>query len=128
MLTDREIRTARVPATRNQLDPRDGQIRGLVLRVYRSGAKTWFIAYRRKEDNRRRWMKIGVFPGLSHKDARDRAGIELGRIAGGEDPLAERRESSAVTRCGPGRPTTCGGRRRRRWGRWRCRAGSCKRF
>ena len=100
-LTDRQITCARCPSNLNQYDLRDDQVRGLFLRVYTSGVKTWGVFYRRKEDDRRRWLKVGAYPGLSLKQARDRAGIELGRIAAGEDPQAEREEvrtrSSAAT-------------------------------
>jgi len=89
-LTDREIRTARPSKGLRQTELRDDQVRGLILRAYKSGAKSWFVFYRRKEDNRRRYLKLGAYPGLSLKDARDLAEIELGRIAAGEDPQAER--------------------------------------
>lgn len=89
-LTDREIRSAKVPARLNQRDLRDDQVRGLVLRVYKTGVRSWFVFYRRKEDNRRRIMKLGAYPGLALKQARKLAEIELGKIASGEDPQAER--------------------------------------
>ena len=88
-LSDREIRSAKVPAGLNQRDLRDDQVRGLVLRAYKTGVKVWFVFYRRKEDNRRRIMKLGTYPGVSLAQARELAGIELGKIASGEDPQAE---------------------------------------
>ena len=91
-LTDRHAYSAKCPDGLNQFDLRDDQLRGLVLRAYRTGVKTWFVFYRRREDNRRRWLKLGAYPGLSLKQARDLAEIELGRIAAGEDPQAEREE------------------------------------
>jgi integrase len=63
-----------------------------VLRVYTSGVRVWFLFYRRKEDNRRRIYKLGEYPGGSLARARDLAEIELGKIAAGEDPQAEREE------------------------------------
>ena len=89
-LTDREIRSAKVPAKLNQRDLRDDQVRGLVLRVYKTGVRSWFVFYRRKEDNRRRIVKLGAYPGVSLVQARKLAEIELGKIASGEDPQAER--------------------------------------
>jgi integrase len=89
-LTDREIRAAKTPEGLNQAEIRDDQVRGLVLRVYKSGVKVWFVFYRRKEDDRRRYLKLGTYPGLGLKQARDLAEIELGRIAAGGDPQAER--------------------------------------
>ena len=52
-LTDRTIKAAKCPEGLNQTDLPDGQILGLVLRVYRSGAKRWALHYRRREDDRR---------------------------------------------------------------------------
>ncbi len=89
-LTDRAIRSAKVPADLNQIELRDDQVRGLVLRVYSSGVKVWFVFYRRKEDNRRRILKLGDYPGVSLAKARKLAEIQLGTIATGEDPQAER--------------------------------------
>jgi len=91
-LTDRQIRTAKVPARRNQLDLRDDQIRGLVLRVYRSGTKTWLLLYHRLVDNRRRTFKLGPYPGVGLKQARQLAEVAVGRIAAGDDPQGEREE------------------------------------
>ncbi len=94
-LTDRGVYCAKCPSNLNQYDFRDDQVRGLVLRVYSRGAKSWFVFYRRRQDNRRRIVKLGAYPGLSLKQARDRAEIELGRIAAGEDPQAQREETRA---------------------------------
>ena len=89
-LTDREIRFAKTPEGLNQAELREDQVRGLVPRVYKSGVKVWFVFYRRKEDDRRRYLKLGTCSGLGLKQARDLPEIELGRIAAGEDPQAER--------------------------------------
>ena len=94
-LTDRQITCAKCPSNLNQYDLRDDQVRGLVLRVYTRGAKSWFVFYRRRQDNRRRILKLGAYPSLTLRQARDRAGIELGRIAAGEDPQADREEVRA---------------------------------
>jgi integrase len=91
-LTDRHIYCAKCPEGLNQADLRDDQVRGLFLRVYTSGVKTWGVFYRRKEDNRRRWLKLGAYPGLTLKQARDLAEIELGKVACGADPQAARVE------------------------------------
>jgi hypothetical protein len=40
-------------------------------------------------------LKLGAYPGLSLKQARDLAERELGRMAAGEDPQAEREEVRA---------------------------------
>jgi integrase len=91
-LTDRHAYTAKCPEGLNQADLRDDQVRGLFLRVYKSGVKTWGVYYRRREDNRRRWLKLAAYPGLSLKQARDLAEIELGKVACGADPQAAREE------------------------------------
>lgn len=88
-LTDRQIQAAKAPENLNQTELRDDKVRGLVLRVYSSGTKTWFLFYRRRDDNRRRYLKLGIYPGVSLKQARELAEIELGRIAAGEDPQAD---------------------------------------
>ncbi len=94
-LTDRQIRAARVPMGLNQIELRDDQVRGLVLRVYASGARSWMLAYRRHEDNRRRQIKLGDYPGVSLKQARQLAEVEVGRVATGDDPKGERDERRA---------------------------------
>jgi hypothetical protein len=95
MLTDRLIRTAKVRKGLNQRELRDQKVQGLVCRVYKTGVRVWFLFYRRKEDNRRRHLKLGAYPGVSLAQARELAEIELGRIAAGEDPQAQREELRA---------------------------------
>ena len=85
MLTDRLIRFAKVPAGLNQVELRDDQVRGLLLRVYKSGARTWMLAYWRWDDNRCRFLKLGFYSGLSLKRVWERAEVEVGGVAGGED-------------------------------------------
>jgi len=41
----------------------------LLLRVYARGARTWMLAYRRREDNRRQQVSLGPYPGVSLKQA-----------------------------------------------------------
>jgi len=94
-LTDRAIRVAKCPEGLNQHDLPDGKIRGLTLRVYASGSKAWALHYRRREDNRRRRLALGTYPGVSLKHARELAIGALGQIAAGEDPQGEREEVRA---------------------------------
>jgi len=91
-LTDSQIHSARVPPGLNQVEIRDDEVRGLLLRVYTSGARTWMLAYRRQEDRRRRFMKLGAYPGVSINRARALAEMEITRIGDGEDPLSDREE------------------------------------
>jgi len=94
-LTDRTIQAAKCPEGLNQADVPDGQVRGLMLRVYRSGVKSWALHYRRREDNRRRRLTLGAYPGVSLKQARELAVVELGKVAAGDDPQGEREEVRA---------------------------------
>ncbi len=87
-LTERAISAARTD--RQQLDLRDGHIRGLMLRVFASGTKSWFINYRAGTGKKRR-LKLGRYPDLSLKGARSAALSALGRVARGEDPQGERK-------------------------------------
>ena len=86
-LTEKAVKAARTEFI--QEDFRDTNLKGLVLRVYGSGRKTWGILYR-TPFGRRRWYKLGLYPAVSLKTARDTATEVLGRIAGGADPQAER--------------------------------------
>lgn len=79
----------------NQIELLDDQVRGLRLRVYAGGARTWMLAYRRREDNRRRQVSLGPYPGVTLKKARQLAEVEIGRVATGEDPKGERDERRA---------------------------------
>jgi hypothetical protein len=53
-LTDREIRYAKDPAGLNHRELRYQKVQGLVLRVYKTAKRVWFVFYRRTKDNRRR--------------------------------------------------------------------------
>jgi integrase len=86
-LTEKAIRAAKTE--HGQKDLRDSVQRGLVLRVYDSGRKTWALLYRTRQ-GRRRWYKLGVYPALRLKDARTEALDVLRRVAAGDDPQAER--------------------------------------
>ena len=93
-LTDRAVRAAKTNRDRGE-DFRDSVVRGLVLRVYASGAKTWGILYRTGR-GRRRWFKLGDASAIDLADARRRARVLLGKVAEGEDPQAEREASRRV--------------------------------
>jgi integrase len=95
-LTDKLVKASRSDVDRGE-DLRDATVRGLVLRVYASGRKTWSVRYR-TEDGRRRVYRLGdvalVEPApegaLTLKEARRRAAALLGDVAKGEDPQASR--------------------------------------
>jgi integrase len=71
----------------------DDEVKGLGLRVYPSGRKSFAIVYR--ANGRQRLMTLGPYGVLTVKQARDRARARLLEVLDGEDPLAARRERSA---------------------------------
>ena len=89
-ITDQTARRAKPCGA--QHDVRDSVVRGLVLRIYETGARTWGVLYR-TEDGRRRWFKLGSYPSWSVRDARKRAEEIKGLVAKGEDPQADRESS-----------------------------------
>ena len=82
-------------ATARQLLPgeelRCHVVKGLSLRRKMSGA-SWFLEYRSPIDGKRRRPRLGAFPALTVEAARDAARQMLRRVAGGEDPSAEKQE------------------------------------
>lgn len=69
----------------------DSRIKGLGVRITLTGAKAYVIDYR--AGGRQRRATIGRYPGMSLREARERAARELASIREGEtDPLERRRE------------------------------------
>jgi integrase len=64
---------------------------GFALRVSREGRKTWTLRYRTGHGDQRR-LKLGTYPELSLKAARDRARQSLVAVSRGEDPARQKRE------------------------------------
>ena len=62
---------ARLAARDSQYDVRDGEIPGLLVRVFPSGAKRW--GFRARQDGRLRFVLIGGYPELSLEVARKQA-------------------------------------------------------
>jgi integrase len=71
-----------------QLDFWDDEIKGLMLRCFRSGKKSWCLRY--WSDGRKRFIVLGRFPGMSCKRARSEATKKLAGKVLGTDPTAER--------------------------------------
>jgi integrase len=90
MLTDRTARTAG-PGRYS-----DGSVKGLMLMVRPSGARSWMLRY--QIGGRRRDMGLGPYPEVSLADARERA-LEARRVLkrDGKDPLAERSRPKLLT-------------------------------
>ena len=91
MLTERKIRDAK-PANGNRAFLWDGQLKGLGVKVFPSGAKSFVLSYR--TGGRKRMATLARCSEMSLREARERAALELIRIRDGEaDPLERRRES-----------------------------------
>lgn len=76
-----------------QQDWLDELVRGLCLRVSgKTDRKTWLVRYR--ADGKHRRMKLGTYPALTLKQARERARDVIQSIVGGSDPLQEQRRAT----------------------------------
>jgi integrase len=95
-LTAQRIQRATCPYGKTQAMLWDAVQPGLVLRIYPSGAKTFFVFYRVGSGRKatQRWDKIGNALAISLQDARDAARARLGAVAKGGDPAGERRAES----------------------------------
>jgi integrase len=102
-LTDALIR-ALVNQEVDQPDHWDTEARGLVLRVSKHGTAAYHVRAT-GPDGRKRFFKLGRWPGLSLKQARSEARLQIGRIQRGEDPLRERRAERQATEREAAMPT-----------------------
>ncbi len=66
----------------------DDELPGFGLRVISSGKRRYVIQYRTKGRSRR--YTIGLHGAWASETARREAKVQLGRIAGGEDPVEDR--------------------------------------
>ena len=73
----------------------DTELRGFGVRVIPSGLKTFVLQYRNAEGRSRR-LVLGRFGVLTVEQARDKAKINLGAVANGDDP-AEAGPSETIT-------------------------------
>jgi len=72
---------------------RDSEVRGLTLRVTPTGVKTWVLVRWVRPNTER--IKIGRWPDVSVKGARDAARVLIGRMAAGDNPADQRRAARA---------------------------------
>lgn len=91
-LTDTAARTAKPRDSLYKLS--DG--RGLQLHVTPQGSKLWRWAYR--FDGKQKLMALGVYPDVTLAQAREKADQARKLLAGGSDPMAERKAQKVARR------------------------------
>lgn len=94
-LTDANIRGLEVEPGKNEMLVWDAGLPGLALRVGKT-RRAWVYVYRPAGAGARsnpQKLGLGAWPAVTANAARQLAQIEAGRIAGGADPAATRRES-----------------------------------
>ncbi|MDP8244359.1 MAG: tyrosine-type recombinase/integrase [Candidatus Hinthialibacter antarcticus] len=69
----------------------DDQVQGFGLRIHPTNSKSWIIQYRC--GSKQRFMTIGQFPKVSLVKARNVAKEKFGDIAGGVDPIEQKKKN-----------------------------------
>ena len=59
----RQVETLRASDSRQEL--RDGEVKGLILRITPAGDKSWSVLYSRQPDGKKRRITIGPFPAFT---------------------------------------------------------------
>ncbi|MGY4573357.1 hypothetical protein ACVWY5_006427 [Bradyrhizobium sp. USDA 3256] len=80
----------------------DDELAGFGLRVFSSGKRSYVIQYRTKGRSRR--YTIGLHGAWAPETARREAKVQLGRVAGGDDPVEDRQldhKAITVKSCAP---------------------------
>lgn len=88
-LTETSIKALVPDAAR--YDVRDSEVKGLVLRVAPSGRKSWSVSYRNRQGRQQRYT-LGVWDAVKLARARELAKVELGKVAGGQDIQAAKKQ------------------------------------
>lgn len=73
-----------------------GRVAGLALQITPNGARSWIL--RVTVGARRREIGLGAYPGVSLKEAQEKAQTTRDAIAGGVDPVMQRREAASRLR------------------------------
>jgi integrase len=89
----RQVETLRPSDKRQEL--RDGEVKGLILRITTAGDKSWSVLYSRQPDGKKRRITVGPFPAVTLETARKEALAILASIARGEDPAGEKQTKRA---------------------------------
>jgi integrase len=77
----------------------DEELRGFGIRTKPSGAKSFLISYYAPERHRKRErLTLGQYPNMTVDEARKEARRQLGRVAHGDNPAAERQETRRALR------------------------------
>lgn len=87
-ITDKLVKGLVPPAVGNQITY-DDKVSGFGIRSTAAGAKSFILNYRNTEGRERRYT-IGAYGEWSVEAARKRAGELKRKVAGGDDPLAEK--------------------------------------
>src|SRR5262249_2408227 len=77
----------------------DPEVRGLGLRLRRGGTRSWVYQYKIAGVDRR--IKLGPFPEISPKVARELARKQIAAVWGGADPAADRRNAKVKAQVPP---------------------------
>lgn len=86
LLSDRFVSGAKAQGGAAQTDFFDEQVPGLLLRVSKTGTRTWSLFYSRPGSSRRARLKLGSYPGTSLARARALAVEAHGLLDEGRDP------------------------------------------
>jgi integrase len=99
MLTAKKVERTRKPGRY-----RCGIVKGLLLQVTDSGAKSWVLRYELR--GRERWMGLGSASEFNLKEARERARTARQQLADGIDPLVGKRATAEAARLAEARKLT----------------------
>lgn len=93
-LTVKAIETMKPGETRREIP--DGYVAGLFFILQPSGRASWAVRYRVARHTRK--LTLGTYPGIDLKSARELARTALVKVAGGEDPAADKKVARAAAR------------------------------
>ncbi len=88
-LTDRAIRNAKPRKTVYRLRDGTSLVKGFGITIAPSGSKTFFLNYTSPANGKRTQVSLGRYPGISLKEAREKAQGYRDRLSVGADPKDE---------------------------------------